>query len=148
MEDEIDIGGLGRMLALTPNDEVNSLATINFIDTFDRSEVYQLAPRQVDSKRKETVSGPLRGRILFASDATYANLSERFETGAIIKKTDLTDKFTFNDFRALYRDRAIPLFLIDETENLIILTPDNTITPRRGQTLITLVNPEEQASSQ
>lgn len=148
IEDEIDIGGLGRMLALTPNDEVNSLATINFIDTFDRSEVYQLAPRQVDSKRKETVSGPLRGRILFASDATYANLTERFEAGAVIKKTELTDKFTFDDFRDLYRDRAIPLFLIDEAENLIILTPDNTFTPRRGQTLITLVNPEEQTSGQ
>jgi NhaP-type Na+/H+ or K+/H+ antiporter len=143
MENEIDIGGLGRLLALTPNDEVNSLAVINFIDTFDRSEVYQLAPRRVNSKREETVSEPLRGRILFAPDATYANLTERFEAGAQIKKTELTDKFTFNNFRALHQDQIIPLFLIDETARLTIITPDSNFTPRRGQTLISLVNPAE-----
>ncbi|MBN1219785.1 MAG: sodium:proton antiporter [Anaerolineae bacterium] len=147
MENEIDIGGLGRLLALTPNDEVNSLAAIHFIDTFDRTEVYQLAPRQVDRKRKETVATPLHGRILFAPDATYAHLAERFEAGAIIKKTDLTEKFTFNHFQKLYGERAVPLFFIDELGNLTILTPDNPVTPRRRQTLVTLVNPTEEISS-
>ncbi len=144
IEDEIDIGGLGRLLALTPNDEVNSLAAINFIDTFDRTEVYQLAPRRVDKRRKETVSPPLRGRIAFAPHATYTYLTEQFESGAVIKKTDLTEKFTFNDFQAHYKDRALPLFLLDEDRNLIILTADNSVTPRQEQSLISVVRPSEE----
>ena len=40
---ELDLGGIGRLLAVTPNDEVNSLANLHFTDVFERSEQYQLA---------------------------------------------------------------------------------------------------------
>ncbi|MBN2844289.1 MAG: cation:proton antiporter, partial [Sedimentisphaerales bacterium] len=41
--DEIDLDGIGKLLALTPNDEINSLAVLRFADIFDSSEVFQLA---------------------------------------------------------------------------------------------------------
>ncbi|MCZ7528444.1 MAG: cation:proton antiporter [Acidimicrobiia bacterium] len=42
--DEVDLGGIGRMLALTPNDEVNALAAQQFVPIFGRKNVFQLAP--------------------------------------------------------------------------------------------------------
>ena len=41
-EIEIELDGVGRLLALTPNDEVNALATLHFADLFDRAQMYQL----------------------------------------------------------------------------------------------------------
>ena len=42
--EEIDLRGIGRLLALTPNDEVNALAVQRFERVFDSAGVYQLAP--------------------------------------------------------------------------------------------------------
>jgi hypothetical protein len=138
--EEVELGGLGRLMALTPNDEVNALATLHFIETFGRAEVYQLSPKESAHKRRETVSPPLRGRLLFAEGMTYARLNERFRAGATVKSTKLTDKFGYSDFQALYGGQALPLFLIDELDELIIFTDDNGPVPRPGHTLISLID--------
>ncbi len=44
VHEELDLAGIGRLLALTPNDEVNSLASIEFAHHFGRKNVFQLAP--------------------------------------------------------------------------------------------------------
>ena len=42
---EIELTGIGRMLALTPNPEVNSLAALHFSKIFGRNEVFQLSTK-------------------------------------------------------------------------------------------------------
>lgn len=41
--DELDLDGLGHLVALTPNDEVNALACIKFADVFGQKHVFQVA---------------------------------------------------------------------------------------------------------
>jgi len=146
--DEVELGGLGRMVALTPNDEVNSLASLHFIEVFGRAEVYQLSPRDSGHKRREVVSPPLRGRLLFDPAATHRNLNDRFRNGAIVKKTPLTEQFNYKTFQELYNGQAIPLFLITEDDELLIFTQDNQPAPRSGQTLISLVDPPEEQTGE
>ncbi|MDZ7681462.1 MAG: NAD-binding protein [Fodinibius sp.] len=58
--EEIDLDGIGRMLSLTPNDEVNSLAALRFGDIFGRSHVFQLPPNirgETENKDVESLSG-------------------------------------------------------------------------------------------
>jgi hypothetical protein len=141
--DKIELGSLGRLLALTPNDEVNSLAVLHFTEVFERAEVYQLPPKETNHNRKETISQPLRGRLLFAPHATYAHLTERFKHTEI-KKTGLTEKFTYEMFKDRYGERALPLFLIKANGNLIIFTASNEVFPKGGDTLISLIDPIEE----
>lgn len=142
--DEIDLGGIGRLLALTPNDEVNALAALRFIDVFGRSEVYQLLPESEVVGGKETLSPQhLRGRFLFGEGATYAHLTNRLAAGAIIKKTALTKEFDYEAFQTLYGKRAIPLFLISQNGGLAVFTKDNPPRPCPGQTLISLVSSDK-----
>ncbi len=138
--DELDLAGLGYLLALTPNDEVNSLAALHFTEVFGRAKVYQLPPKEVEHRRRETVSEPLRGRLLFGLEMTYAYLADRIENGSSIKKTKLTEKFGYGEFQGLYGSQARSLFLINPTGELIILTPDSQPIPQPGQTVISLVN--------
>ena len=42
--ERLDLSGIGRLFAVTPNDEINSLAAIEYAHIFGRSEIYQLAP--------------------------------------------------------------------------------------------------------
>ncbi|OGP12434.1 MAG: hypothetical protein A2052_00635 [Deltaproteobacteria bacterium GWA2_54_12] len=137
---ELDLEGIGRILALTPNYGINSLAVLRFNDVFDRSELYQLYPGK--KGEKELVSKHLHGRFLFGPDMTFEELSERFANGAAIKKTNITEQFDYATFKERYRT-AVPLFLITEKGELQILTAaDKQPEPVPGQSIISLVAPE------
>jgi NhaP-type Na+/H+ or K+/H+ antiporter len=140
--EELEFTGIGRLLALTSNDEVNSLASLHFPEVFSRTEVYQL-PMTSNGRQRSAVPAHLRGRFLFSRDATYDQLRQRLEEGYTVKATKITDQFSYADYQAHYQDQALPLFLVNERKNLIVMTGDNPITPRPGQTIISLV-PEEQ----
>ena len=117
--DEIELGGIGRLLALTSDNEFNSLAALQFTDAFGRSEIYQLAPKSEEKSPREMVSQHLQGRLLFGTGITYTYLSGRFAEGAVIRTTKLTQEFDYDAFRALYGEEAIPLFLIAQNGNLM-----------------------------
>ena len=77
--DEINLGGVGRLLAATPNDWVNILAVHRFVRVFGRSEVYQVPPR----KRGESDDHRhLHGRWLFDETVSCDQLARRVAQGA------------------------------------------------------------------
>ena len=136
------MGGFGRLVALTHNDEVNALATLHFAEMFGTAGVYQLPPEETQNDLREVVSLPLRGRLLFSADATYNTLNQRFREGAEVKATPLTEQFTFADFLDFYGPDTIPLFLIGANGSLSLFTPEHQTTPpQAGQTIIGLVDP-------
>jgi len=138
--DEIDLGGIGRLFALTSNDEVNNLAALHFLGIFDRKELYHLPCNIKKDKMKEPTSPVLRGRILFGQNINYDYLTERFNSGAEIKCTPLTEKFTYSEFKKLYGENAVPLFVIKDDYELSVFAFDNIPTPEPNQVLISLVN--------
>ncbi len=136
--EEIYLGGIGRILAVTPNDWVNVLAVQRFRPVFGRAQCFQLSPRKDPAHKKERHKY-LHGRRLFGEAVTYATLAQRFGTGATVKATKLTDSFDYQAFRAMYGESAIPLFVITEKGALNVVTADQPIEPAPGQTLISLV---------
>ena len=79
---ELELGGIGRMLALTSNDDINALAVLHFPDIFGRAQVYQLP-----SSRQDGHAAPphLRGRSLFGPEMTYEYLDSLLEAGSVVK---------------------------------------------------------------
>jgi NhaP-type Na+/H+ or K+/H+ antiporter len=145
VEHELDLDDIGRLLALTPNDEVNALAAQRFSELFDRQHVYQLAPKvglvHEDPEDRETIPRYLRGRILFGARATDEYLAERVADGAVVKATTLSEEFDYGDFVAMYGEDALRLFIINESGSLNVVTADATPSVKAGQTLISLVDP-------
>jgi hypothetical protein len=117
--DEIDLGGMGRLLALTSDNEFNSLAALQYASIFGRGEVYQLASEADDSAPQKAVSGHLKGRLLFSSDMTYKQLARRFAAEGVIKITTLTKEFEWDTFIQRYGGTAVPLFVTDSGGKLI-----------------------------
>jgi len=141
--DEIELGGIGRLLALTYDDEFNSLAVLQFANVFGRAESYQLVSESEQNSNKKSVSEHLHGRDLFGAGITYTQLSDRFFKGATTKTTTLTTEFDYGAFQSHYGDSAIPLFLVDHNGILKIFTMDSSLKPQPGQKLISFISPME-----
>ena len=137
LPEEVDLGGYGRLMALSRNDEVNTLAVIHFTDLFGREGVYRLAPNDA----KGDVAREFRGRGLFGEHVTFNSLYDRYMSGAVIKKTNITDEFDYEKFKELYGD-ALPLFVITDKGELRVFAEDETPEPEAGHTIVALVRPK------
>ncbi len=140
--DELDLGGLGRLFALSPVDEFNSLAVLHLSPVLGRSEVYQVSPESGGSPRSE-LSPRLRGRVLFGAEWTYSRLSSLFVRGATVKVTCLTEEFDFEAFLEYYGDAIVPLFVVDPSQRLQVFTEDAQLRPHAGQCLVSVLNPDK-----
>jgi CPA1 family monovalent cation:H+ antiporter len=138
---EVELAGFGRLLALTPNDEANSLATLHFSEHFGRSEVYQLSPEQLEDDMEDGFSPKhLRGRFLFGNGMDYQKLAQLFSSGGSIKSTKLTEAFNFENYMKENGETTVPMFLISESGDVSVFTTDSTPEPGAGQTLLSLVS--------
>lgn len=77
---DLDLRGIGRLLAMTSNDEANALATARFARVFGRREVFQLAPSKPHSA-VATVPEEYLGRVIGIEGITYPFLDERSSRG-------------------------------------------------------------------
>jgi len=137
----INLYGIGKLLAVTSNDEANSLAALHFSEVFGRKEVYQLVPdSSTEGVRKHVSPMHLSGRFLFGGGLSYDYLAKRFREGAKLKRSRLTEQFNWKAWRERYGESGIPLFLIDEDNTLTVATRDRTLRPKAGDTVIGLVD--------
>jgi hypothetical protein len=142
--DQIDLYGISHLLALTSNDEANSLAAVHFSEVFGRKNVYQLPPGDAEAGHRPGVPPPhLSGKFAFGPGVTNSRLAKMFEQGATVKANLLTEKFDYARYRERYGDEAIPLFVINEEGELTVVGARSKIKPRAGQTLISVVREEE-----
>ncbi len=140
--DDLDLRGIGHVLAMTANDQVNSLAMIQLTEVFDSSERFQLVPEPRSNSGEQQVAGHLVGRMLFDRKATWQYLAQRHNAGAVIKKTSLTEDFTFEKFQEMYGETAIPLFLHSaQTNRIKVCEAENAKGLEAGTVLISLVDP-------
>ncbi|MEM7133357.1 MAG: sodium:proton antiporter [Chloroflexota bacterium] len=136
VESSLDLGGIGRLLAMTRNDEANALACQHLREEFGSSSVFQLMPQA--SFRGQSLSSSQVGRRMATEEATYTYLHGMIDRGAIIKKTSLTDTFGYAEFLERYQDKFVPLMLI-QGKQVTVCTINTPISPEPGWTLISLL---------
>jgi len=130
-ERHLNLVGVGRLLALSSNKELNALAAQHYRIEFGASNVFTIRNRQPDDS-VETAKSTFRlsGRSLFDEKVTYKSLMELFEGGAELKTTPLTEKFTFEDYLDQCEEQRIPLFAITPGGSLRIFTGDDDFAPK------------------
>lgn len=138
--DAVDFSGLGRFLAITSNDQINTLAAARFRELFGAKNVLQLARSEASSRLGTTWENRLTGRTLFSPRLTYEFMDSALDQGAVIKATRFSQVFTLEAFRSHYGDRVHPLFLIDGTR-IQVLAADSKINPKAGQLVVSLILP-------
>lgn len=139
--DELNLDGIGNLLAVTPNDEVNSLTALHFQELFDRSDVFQLSPGGDFQPSADRVPQDLRGRLLFEKDLTFARIHSLYHAGW---------RFTIRDVEEgellpwAETEEAYPLFLRTPGGNLEPFTEDAERQPEPGDKAVVLEPPEDE----
>ncbi len=136
--EDLPLAGIGRLLAMTPNDEVNSLAVRMFRTLFDRKGLYQLTFKSIGDTSNRGMTRNLLGRELFRSGMTFTKFRDLHDAGAKFKATKLTESFTYKDFVERYGDDPVLMCVLDD-RTLSINTISDPLTPLPGQTIISLV---------
>ena len=104
------LSDLRTLLAMTSNDEVNTLACLALRGDFGSEAVWQLPPAL---NPKASFRREVGGRELFDAEVGFARLLELARLGGVVKRTKITAEFDLEDFRATYRNEAIPLLKLD-----------------------------------
>jgi len=138
--EELPLVGIGRLLAMTPNDEVNSLAVRECTHLFERSQVYQLTFTRENTHHRRGMTKNLMGRELFGKTNTFSHMRDLHAAGARFKTTSLSDEFNYKNFRDKYGNAATLLCTIDEDGTLEMATEDKQLTPQPGQRLVAIVS--------
>jgi hypothetical protein len=86
---DLDLRGIGRIVALTSNDEVNALATSRFSRQFGRRETFQLAPTE-ERRNSGALPEELLGRVIGIDGLDYATVDERARQGWRVKSSPAT----------------------------------------------------------
>ena len=142
VEGDLNLSGIGRLFALTSNVEANALACLHYQTLFGSSNVFQLPPRGLQSGSGHVPTPDRLGRLLFHAQATYDNLDELVDEGAVVCRVKLTEKYTYDDFRREYEGNFVPL-LCYVNHDVRVITVDSSFTPRPPVTLVVLMATEE-----
>ena len=137
--DDLPMESIGRLLALTDNNELNALSALRFSEWLGNDNVFQLVP--VQRGVAQAITERLRGRTLFAENMAFNELEKRYYRGAQIAliKEDAAGKLA-----ALAEEgkSAIVLFVVTGDGRLLVSTAENPLAPTAGQGAIILVDKE------
>ncbi len=142
--ENVPLYGIGRLLAVVSNDEVNALAALRFDSLFGRAEVYQLAPVGASAEESSRLATETHGRVLFGRRYPFAEIERRISAGAEIRKTNLTEEFGMTEFNVRHGDAALPLAILRKSGGLKFFTEDLRPTPEAGDRLISLIQDIEE----
>lgn len=142
----LDMVGLGRMLALSPHEELNMGAAMYYRMDLGVENIFRIQNRRPKGKVRTNGLEQARGTILFEEGVTYATLKEMLDQGATVHSTKLTEAYTYADWQKHHDSAAVALFAIDPRKNLRLFSNDNLFEPTTGWQIFSLILPEARAA--
>lgn len=135
-EHNIEFNPYSFILACTDNFAYNTLVCSRFGHEFGRNGVLQLASDKDDESDPRAYSHTLRGRTFIGEAASYDNLMAKHLQGWQFNSLQLTESFTFTDFKSKNGDHAMPVLSISPQGRLTFNTQNGDFTPPAGYVLI------------
>lgn len=138
-DDRLRLAGIGRLVALTSNDEANALTAVKYARDFGKSNVFQLAPRAHDDHGKR-LGGEHRGRWLSSTDLSFEDLEAMHRAGATIDTAELSDEYSLEDYQSERGEAAVPLFVVNG-KGVRVVSEDTEPERESSGTVVALLAP-------
>lgn len=133
------------VLALTVNDEYNSLICLRMSEHFGQAGTFQMRRPEGPGTPRTTASPELRGRPVFGGDLDHGTLESRLAEGHEIKATTLSESFDYDAYQRQNDNSAGLLFIVDTYGRALPRTvegePKNR-KPRPGEKVVGIVPPD------
>lgn len=139
---QLDLVGIGRLLALSSRPDLNRLALLRYRPEFGRAAVYRLSHAPTPAGQAAEPSG-VHDQILFSTEATYAKLAGMLSKGAQVKAVALGTDSSWSSF-VQANPRALPLFAVDDRGRLSFAVAGRAFEPGQTSTVYVLDPPEDE----
>ena len=134
--DNIDMGEFQHLIAATDNDSQNQLITADLGPEMGYEQISRLAN---DGQSKSRVG---HGRLLFESGTDFGTLLDRDLAGWRFSKTNITEKFTVEDYRKNLETDEEPLAVFKPDRRLLFFATDARPVIEDGDVVISYVAPD------
>lgn len=148
---DIDLAGIGRLVATTKNDEVNATAAREFAHVLGKPNVYQLRRHDLDAvssdemARRRHTAEHLTARTPFTPALTHHEMDARSDAGWRVVSTRLTETHPLERFYETHTADAVCLFWIRDGK--LTIPTEKAPPPDHGITLIALVPPKTEGDA-
>ena len=139
MDDQARLAGIGRLIALTSNEEANALTAVRFRREFGKDNVFQLTPKEHEPSVNR-LGGEHRGLWLSQGGLSYDRLQRLYGSGAELVEVPLSDEHTLADFVRTHGDGAVPLFIVQDGQVRVVSEATDPERESAG-TLLTFIDP-------
>ena len=146
-DSNLDITGVGNLLAVSQRAGLNELACIRYAREFGRDHVFTLGDVGTDRHEKHKVSGEQVGRVLFEGKTALRDLSTELGRGAEFKTTVLREEFDFDAYKAMNPESRI-VFAIDSAGKIRFPVSDEALEPTVGWSVTSLIPKAEEPKAQ
>lgn len=145
----LDLVGIGRLLAMSAQPEINNLAAVRYRHEFGAGNVYVLkTPQELVGTASQRLSETFTGRPLFGEKVSSGELLGLVEQGAEITTTRLTQTFGWSQYQSIYANRGLVLFMISPRGLLFVHGSGHEPTPGDGWVILGLYRPESESGKQ
>ena len=134
--EEMDLNGIGSLLALTPNDNANMFLVNRGAEEFGRARVYRMAPRTSAEKQEKPSPKDHGGRVLFSLETGFDGLQDYYARGWIPRSMTISEE-NENDLKTGSEDRVL-LATVSEEGKPDLFTDTHRPALKRGQKLLYL----------
>ena len=134
--DEINFDGIGKLFALTQNDEVNALASIRFAEIFGSSNVFQLPQSALSIHKESETTEALGGRILFSNEWNHSAIEDFMSNPNQLALYRITDGFNLKNFTKKLGKNGLIVAVLNGQDNLLANSLDNPPTTQLGDLII------------
>ncbi len=126
----LDLVGIGRLLAMSRRPALNALACMRYKNEFGVNHVYSLlTTEEKRATEKAAIGKEFTCKRMFGNDVTLAKLASMLSKGAEIRVTHITESFTFDAYMEKYQGKVIPLFALTPKGHLRVFTTDSELRP-------------------
>lgn len=141
----LDTTDYACMLGMDYFPDTNASAAMRFREEFGIRNIFTLQTAKGEqSSRKHEMSTSYKGRKLFEQGISYTQLSRAFSRGEKVRKTALSNVFTFEDWQAHEENKnALILFALDDKAKIRWNTLDEPVTPKPNWTIYSINVVEE-----
>lgn len=140
-EYNVDLTPYPILIAATEVDSYNALVCSNFVPELGRNALFQTA---LHKGEVSDINQSLGGSILFNPNETIYKLNDRIERGQIIRKTPITEQYTYTQYLKEREEDTLLLYLMRENGSLEFYSVSNELQAGAGDTVISLTRPTKE----
>ncbi|EGR2731201.1 sodium:proton antiporter [Vibrio parahaemolyticus] len=144
-DDNLNMIGIGQVVALTPDQHFNIMACMQFVDEFGEDKVHclQKVKTNGNGNEKHSVAQEYHGKLLMGGNVSYTQLASLLSRGAEIKHTKLSENFTYQDYLEHHKTNlVIPLFNVEDKGKIQFCDDPDQFAPSTTSTIVSLILPE------